>query len=85
MNNQIKLVKSSGFLTEYAEQMRKDILSKGVTKKGNKLIVNPKYKNVLFDVYDYFEEQIKNIRLKGIKHNNIIKYLKFYIKILKVK
>jgi hypothetical protein len=46
-DNQIKLVKSSGFLTEYAEQMRKDILSKGVTKKGNKLIVNPKYKNVI--------------------------------------
>ncbi len=46
-DDQIKLVKSSGFLTEYAEQMRKDILSKGVTKKGNKLIVNPKYKNVI--------------------------------------
>ena len=46
-DNQIKLVKSSGFLTEYAEQMRKDILSKGVTKKGNKFVVNPKYKNVI--------------------------------------
>ena len=46
-DDQIKLVKSSGFLTEYAEQMRKDILSKGVTKKGNKFIVNPKYKNVI--------------------------------------
>ena len=46
-DNQIKLIKSSGFLTEYAEQMRKDILSKGVTKKGNKFVVNPKYKNVI--------------------------------------
>ena len=27
---------------------------------------------MLLDIYDYFEERIKNIRLKGIKHNNII-------------
>ena len=33
---------------------------------------NPKYKNVLFDIYDYFEERIKHIRFKGIKHSNII-------------
>ena len=33
---------------------------------------NPKYKNVLLDVYDYFEKQIKLIRNKGISHNNII-------------
>ena len=33
---------------------------------------NPNYKNELLDVYDYFEEKIKLIRSKGIKHNNII-------------
>ena len=33
---------------------------------------NPKYKNVLLDIYDYFEERIKYIRFRGIKHNNII-------------
>ena len=33
---------------------------------------SPKYKNVLFDIYDYFEERIKHVRLKGIKHRNII-------------
>jgi dihydropteroate synthase len=33
---------------------------------------NPKYNNVLFDVYDYFEERLRHVRLKGIKHNNII-------------
>ncbi len=33
---------------------------------------NPKYKNVLLDVYDYFEERIKYARFRGIKHNNII-------------
>jgi dihydropteroate synthase len=34
--------------------------------------INPKYKNVLFDIYDFFEERIKYVRLNGIKHNNII-------------
>ena len=34
--------------------------------------VNPKYKNVLFDIYDFFEERIKYVRIHGIKHNNII-------------
>jgi len=33
---------------------------------------NPKYKNVLLDIYDYFEERIKYARIRGIKHNNII-------------
>ena len=33
---------------------------------------NPTYKNELLDIYDFFEEKIKLIRSKGIKHNNII-------------
>ena len=33
---------------------------------------NPKYKNVVLDIYDFFEERIKFIRSSGIKHNNII-------------
>ena len=33
---------------------------------------NPKYKNVLLDVYDYFERKINEIRKLGIKHNNIL-------------
>ena len=33
---------------------------------------NPKYKNELLDIYDFFEQKIKFIRFKGIKHNNII-------------
>ena len=33
---------------------------------------NPKYKNELLDIYDFFEEKIKLIRSKGIKHSNII-------------
>ena len=33
---------------------------------------NPKYRNELLDIYDFFEEKIKLLRSKGIKHNNII-------------
>ena len=32
----------------------------------------PSYKNELLDIYDFFEEKLKLIRSKGIKHNNII-------------
>ncbi len=43
--------------------------SKGLPKNMQK---KPSYKNVLLDVYDYFEDKIKLLRSKGIKHNNII-------------
>tara|TARA_Y100001970_G_C14239607_1_gene864059 strand:- start:1744 stop:2793 length:1050 start_codon:yes stop_codon:yes gene_type:complete len=33
---------------------------------------NPKYKNVVLDIFDFFEKKIKTIRNLGIKHNNII-------------
>jgi len=33
---------------------------------------NPKYKNELLDIYDFFDEKIKFLRSKGIRHNNII-------------
>ena len=52
---------------------------------------NPKYKNVLLDIYDFFEKKIKFLRKVGINHNNIIldpgigfgKNLKHNITILK--
>ena len=33
---------------------------------------NPKYKNVLLDIYDFFEKKLKFIRDNKIKHKNII-------------
>ena len=33
---------------------------------------NPRYKNVLLDIYDFFENKIKKMRSLGITHNNII-------------
>ena len=52
---------------------------------------NPKYKNVLLDIYDFFEKKIKFLRKNGINHNNIIldpgigfgKNLKHNMKIIK--
>ena len=43
--------------------------SQGVPENMQK---KPSYKNELLDIYDFFEEKIKLIRSKGIKHNNII-------------
>ena len=34
--------------------------------------IKPSYKNILLDLYDFFEMKLKFIRKKGIKHNNII-------------
>jgi len=34
--------------------------------------IKPSYENVLLDIYDFFEEKIKFLRAKGVKHNNII-------------
>lgn len=47
-DSQIDTIKNSGFLSGYAEQMRKDILDKGVTVgKDGKVKVKPKYKNAI--------------------------------------
>jgi len=43
--------------------------SKGLPENMQK---KPSYKNVLLDIYDFFEDKIKLLRSKGIKHNNII-------------
>ena len=52
---------------------------------------NPRYKNTLLDIYDFFEDTLKKVRSAGIKHNNILldpgigfgKKLKHNITILK--
>jgi len=41
-------------------------------KTPKKMQKNPRYKNVLLDIYDFFENKIKKMRFLGIKHNNII-------------
>ena len=34
--------------------------------------IKPSYKNVLLDIYDFFEKKLKLIRSENINHNNII-------------
>ena len=43
--------------------------SQGVPEKMQK---KPRYKNELLDIYDFFENKIKLLRLNGINHHNII-------------
>ena len=43
--------------------------SKGLPENMQK---KPVYKNVLLDVYDFFEDKINFLRSNGINHNNII-------------
>ncbi len=43
--------------------------SQGVPENMQK---NPKYKNELLDIYDFFEKKIKLLRSEGIKHDKII-------------
>jgi len=33
---------------------------------------NPNYKNVILEIYNYFEKKIKLLRIMGVNHNNII-------------
>ena len=42
---------------------------KGIPENMQK---KPKYKDVLLEIYDFFENKIKQVREAGIKHNNII-------------
>ncbi len=42
---------------------------KGTTETMQK---NPSYNNILLDIYDYFEDQLKKIRKNSIRHNHII-------------
>ena len=42
---------------------------KGIPKN---MQIKPSYKNVLLDIYDFFEAKLKYLRTKGIKHSNII-------------
>ena len=34
--------------------------------------INPSYKNVLLDIYDFFERKLKKLRKYGIRHNQIL-------------
>ena len=56
------------FLKEY----KKPFIIHHIKGSPKTMQLNPNYKNVLLDIYDFFEKKLKLIRSKKIKHNNII-------------
>ena len=60
--------KTLNFLKEY----KKPFIIHHIKGTPNTMQLNPNYKNVLLDIYDFFEKKLKLIRSKKIKHNNII-------------
>ena len=76
---------------EFLKKTNKPFVLNHIKGEPANMQKNPKYNNVVLDIYDFFEEKLKIIRDKGIKHNNIIldpgigfgKNLKHNITILK--
>ena len=76
---------------EFLKKTNKPFVLNHIKGEPANMQKNPKYNNVVLDIYDFFEEKLKIIRNKGIKHNNIIldpgigfgKNLKHNITILK--
>ena len=79
------------YTLEFLKKTNKSFVINHIKGKPENMQKNPKYNNVVLDIYDFFEEKLKTIRNKGIKHNNIIldpgigfgKNLKHNITILK--
>ena len=43
-----------------------------IQKSPKDMQIKPHYRNICLDIYDFFENKLKQIREYGIKHNNII-------------
>ena len=55
-----------------AIKLRKPIVLNHSQGTPDTMQKNPNYKNVLIEIYDYFENKIKQLEKKGFKRNNII-------------
>ena len=89
--NDVSGLSYDSYTIDYLKKTKKPFVihhMKGIPKNMQN---KPSYKNVVLDIYDFFEKKLKYIRNKGIKHNNIIldpgigfgKNLKHNITILK--
>ena len=89
--NDISGLSYDSYTLEFLKKTNKPFVINHIKGKPENMQKNPKYNNVVLDIYDFFEEKLKTIRNKGIKHNNIIldpgigfgKNLKHNITILK--
>ena len=89
--NDISGLSYDSYTLEFLKKTNKPFVINHIKGKPENMQKNPKYNNIVLDIYDFFEEKLKTIRNKGIKHNNIIldpgigfgKNLKHNITILK--
>ena len=56
----------------YLKKTKKPFVIHHMKGTPKNMQIKPSYKNVLLDIYDFFETKLKYIRKQGIKHNNII-------------
>ena len=56
----------------YLKKTKKPFVIHHMKGTPKNMQIKPTYKNVLLDIYDFFEKKLKYLRKQGIKHNNII-------------
>ena len=56
----------------YLKKTKKPFVIHHMQGTPKNMQIKPTYKNVLLDIYDFFETRLEYLRKKGIKHNNII-------------
>ena len=56
----------------YLKKTKKPFVIHHMKGTPKNMQIKPSYKNVLLDIYDFFETKLKYLRKQGIKHNNII-------------
>ena len=56
----------------YLKKTKKPFVIHHMKGTPKNMQIKPTYKNVLLEIYDFFETKLKYLRKKGIKHNNII-------------
>ena len=56
----------------YLKKTKKPFVIHHMKGTPKNMQIKPTYKNVLLDIYDFFDAKLKYLRKQGIKHNNII-------------
>ena len=56
----------------YLKKTKKPFVIHHMKGTPKNMQIKPTYKNVLLDIFDFFETKLKYLRKQGIKHNNII-------------
>ena len=56
----------------YLKKTKKPFVIHHMKGTPKNMQIKPSYKNVLLEIYDFFETKLKYIRKQGITHNNII-------------